>query len=178
MSNRDIVINFMSSIKGRTPILLLSKAARIFKSIYDGRIYDVKNIDDMNLIRDMSISRLHKAVVLEDLSSLYTDEDILKLIEESSLQFILLAYRDSLSEVLMSRCKSILKIPDIDIFNCNYTNKLTAYNNITQSNLYGDTMNMYLAENCPSLMRDIIDTQFLKYKERVVSILANMEGDD
>ena len=101
MSNRDTVINFMSSIKDRTPILLLSKAAKIFKSIYDGRIYDVKNVDDMNLIRDMSISKLHKVVVLEDLSSLYTDEDILKLIEESSLQFILLAYRDNLSEVLM-----------------------------------------------------------------------------
>lgn len=178
MSNRDTVINFMSSIKNRTPILLLSKAAKIFKSIYDGRIYDVKNIDDMNLIRDMSISKLHKVVVLEDLSSLYTDEDILKLIEESSLQFILLAYRDNLSEVLMSRCKSILKIPDIDVNNCNYINKLTAYNSITQSNLYGDAMNMYLAENCPSLMRDIIDTQFLKYKERVVNILANMEGDE
>lgn len=178
MSDRDIVIRFMSSIKGKTPILLLAKAAKIFKSIYDDRVYNVKNEDDMNLLRDMSICKLKKPVVLEDLSSLYTDEDILKLIEESSLQFILLAYRDNLSEVLMSRCKSTLKIPDIEVNNCSYLNKLTAYNSIKQSDLTGNTMSMYLAENCPSLMRDIIDTQFLKYKERVVSILANMGGDN
>lgn len=34
MSYRDEVIDFMQDIKGKTPILLLSKAAKIFKNIY------------------------------------------------------------------------------------------------------------------------------------------------
>lgn len=174
MTNREQVIQFMSNIKGRTPILLLAKAASIFKDMYSGRVYDIKNEDDVQDINNMNISKLNRAIVIEDLSSLYTDEDILKLIEESNLQFILLAYKDNLSDTLMSRCKSILKIPDIEVTECKYISKTSALSAIDGMN--ADNSNKYLAENCPSLMRDMIDTQFLKYKERLVNILANMEG--
>lgn len=176
MSNRDLVIQFMNSIKGRTPILLLAKAAKIFKDIYSGRIYNIKNEDDVLDINNMNISKLNKAVVVEDISSLYTDEDILKLIEESNLQFILLAYKDNLSETLMSRCKSVLKIPDIEIKQCAYISEKSALSTINSGKMNADASNLYMMENCPSLMRDMIDTQFLKYKERLVNILANMEG--
>ena len=175
MTNRDTVIQFMNSIKDKTPILLIARAAKIFHNIYTGRIYDVHSEEDMDIINNMSISKLTKPVVISDLSSLYDDEDMLKLIEESKLQFILLAYKDNLSDVLVSRCKSILKIPDIDINECKYTSKKSALSSLEKINNPYE-VNLFLAENCPSLMRDMIDTQYIKYKERVVNILANMEG--
>ena len=47
MSDRDEVIKFMSNIKGRTPILLIGKAANIFKKIYSNRIYNLKCEEDL-----------------------------------------------------------------------------------------------------------------------------------
>ena len=175
MTNRDTVVQFMNSIEGKTPILLIARAARIFQNIYTGRIYNIQNEEDMSIINNMSISKLTKPVVISDLSSLYDDEDMLKTIEESKLQFILLASKDNLSDVLVSRCKSILKIPDIEINDCKYMSKKSALSSIEKLNNAND-INLFLAENCPSLMRDMIDTQYVKYKERVVNILANMEG--
>ena len=173
MTDKEKVIKFMSNIKGKTPILLIGKAATIFENIYSRRIYNIKNEDDMKDVQGMSECRLNTPVVLKDLSELYTDEDLLKLIEESSLQFILLAYKDNLSDTLMSRCKSFLKISNIDVHKCKYISKKSALSSMT-GDRYKD--NIFLMENCPALMRDMIDTQFLKYKERVVGILANMEG--
>lgn len=177
MTNRDTVINFMINIKGRTPILLISKAAKIFKSIYSGRVYNIKNEEDIKSIENMNISKINRAIIIEDLSSLYNDEDLLKLIEESKLQLILLAYRDNLSDTLVSRCKSILKIPDIEVKHCNYINEKSALDTIKSSNYSYDIQNMYLAENCPNLMRDMTDTQYLRYKDRVLNILANIGGN-
>ena len=176
MSNRDLVIQFMSNIKGRTPILLLAQAAEIFKNLYSDRVYNIKNEEDLEDIQNLNISRIRKPIVVEDISSLYNDEDILKLIEESNLQFILLAYRDNLSETLMSRCKSMLKIPSIEINQCNYISKKSALSTIeTFDNDYTRT-NKFLMENCPDLMRDMIDIQQVKYKDRLINIIANMEG--
>lgn len=176
MSNRDLVIQFMSNIKGRTPILLLAQAAEIFKNLYSDRVYNIKNEEDLEDIQNLNISRIRKPIVVEDISSLYNDEDILKLIEESNLQFILLAYRDNLSETLMSRCKSMLKIPSIEINQCNYISKKSALSMIeTFDNDYART-NKFLMENCPDLMRDMIDIQQVKYKDRLINIIANMEG--
>lgn len=176
MSNRDLVIQFMSNINGRTPILLLAKAAEIFKNIYSDRVYNIKNEEDLEDIKNLNISKIHKPIVVEDISSLYTDEDILKLIEESNLQFILLAYRDNLSGTLMSRCKSILKIPSLEIKSCNYTNKKSALSAIESLRNDSYKSNLYLMENCPELMRDMIEIQQLKYKDRLINIIANMEG--
>lgn len=177
MSNRDFVIKFMSNIKDRTPILLIANAAKIFYHIYSGRIYNVRNEDDMTTIKNMSISKLTKPVVISDLSSLYDDEDLLKIIEESDLQFILLAFRDNLSEVLVSRCKSVLKLTDLEVKQCNYISKKSALSALEQFDSNIDAANMYLTENCPALMRDINDARNLKYKDKVVNILANIGSD-
>ena len=47
LSERDEVINYMKVIENRTPILLIEKAAIIFKRIYRGQIYQLNNLDDI-----------------------------------------------------------------------------------------------------------------------------------
>ena len=111
LSERDEVINFMKVIENRTPILLIEKAAIIFKRIYHGQIYQLNNLDDIELINNMTIAKLNKVTVISDLSFNTNTENILKLIEETSCRLILVASRDNLPETIISRCKNILKIP-------------------------------------------------------------------
>lgn len=128
----------------------------------------------MKDIENMSVSKLSNYVVLYDLSNIYNDEDLLKLIEESSLQLILLASRDNLSDVLISRCKTILKIPDIDVKPCKYISEISALSTISTL----DNSSKYLMENCPQLEYDLSRVQFLKYKDRLANIIANIrEGE-
>ena len=65
MSDRDEVIKFMSNIKGRTPILLIGKAANIFKKIYSNRIYNLKCEEDLQDINNMNISNGSTANIRE-----------------------------------------------------------------------------------------------------------------
>lgn len=177
MTDREEVIKFMSKIKGRTPILLIGKSARIFRNIYSGRIYNLKNEDDMQDIYNMNISKITKAVVLDDLSQLYNDENLLKLIEESTLQLILLASKDNLSEVLMSRCKSILKLPELAIEKCKYIKENSALSSVnSMTNL--EEAEVFICNNCPQLLYDKNRTKQFKYRDRIVNILANINSKE
>ena len=76
LSERDEVINFMKVIENRTPILLIEKAAIIFKRIYHGQIYQLNNLDDIELINNMTIAKLNKVTVISDLSFNTNTENI------------------------------------------------------------------------------------------------------
>lgn len=175
MSDRDEVIKFMSNIKGRTPILLIGKAANIFKKIYSNRIYNLKCEEDLQDINNMNISKITKAIVIEDLSLVYNDEDFLKLVEESTLQLILLASKDNLSEILMSRCKSILKIPELEIDKCNYIKEASALSTINSMSSVEEA-EVFLCNNCPQLIVDKNRTRQFKYKDRLINIIANLNS--
>ena len=151
LSERDEVINFMKVIENRTPILLIEKAAIIFKRIYHGQIYQLNNLDDIELINNMTIAKLNKVTVISDLSFNTNTENILKLIEETSCRLILLASRDNLPETIISRCKNILKIPLLESNTFNLIKKKEAYSSLISSleEATSDERNMYIAENNP-----------------------------
>lgn len=175
LSERDEVINFMKEIDGRTPILLIGKAAYIFKRIYRGRIYQMNNLDDIEIINNMNIAKLNKVVTLFDVSFMTNTENMLKLVEETSCRLILLASRDNLPETIISRCKNILKIPFAESKELNLIKKKDAYNMLANSEDTLDEKTLFIAENRPSLMLDLEDTKELRYKDRIRSILSNIE---
>jgi hypothetical protein len=171
-SDRDIVINFMNDIKDRTPILLIGNASIIFKNIYKKRIYSALSDTDMSVINNMNIAKMHNVIVIDDLSYLYTNEDLLKIVENTSLRLILLADKDNVSDTLVSRCNSILKIPYSVSKIPSYESETTClYNTKSMSQ---DASIKYIAEHSPALLFDINKAKKTKYKDRVVEILANI----
>lgn len=170
------IYNTMKDVTDKTPVLLVGGAAMIFKRLYKGNIYHLENTEDVKeFISNFYGIEYNKPVVVEDLSILYRDSIILKLIEEAKLPLILLASEDNISVPLQSRIKTYIKYPADNDFGCNFTSILEANQHIIDSELSGRELDKYLAENCPELIALNEDMKLRKHKDKLVQILGGIK---
>lgn len=175
MNRYDYIYDFMKDVKNKTPILLIGGASVIFKRMYKGPIQYIENTNDAKeLISNYYSIEYNKPIVIEDISLLYRDSILLKLIEEIKLPLILLASEDNLSITLHSRIKTCMKFPLDNNTNCNFISVKEAQIQINQEELSGRELDKYLAENCPDLAMLYKDIELRKNKDKLIQILGGI----
>ena len=109
----DDINKVIDNIEEYSPVLLLGSAVQDFKKVYTSKIEKVKNIED---VRDLvgyykGIRELDYILVIDGLSFLGKDAifTLLKLVEDSELDIILLSKFDNVPAVIVSRVKFIVK---------------------------------------------------------------------
>lgn len=174
MTKVEIVYNTMKDVTDKTPVLLVEGAAFIFKRLYKGNIYRLENTEDVKeFITNFYDVEYDKPIVVEDLSNLYRDSMMLKIIEEIKLPLILLASRDNLSTTLQSRIKTYLKFPNDDCFTNSNISIKEAQQYIVNKDLKDEELDKYLAENCSDLAFIYEKVKTKKNKDKLIQILGS-----
>jgi len=169
------IYNIMKDIKGKTPILLLEEASIIFKRIYKGKIFKIENTEDAKeLISMYSNIDYNKPLVVEDISLLYRDSIMLKMIEEINIPLIFLASLDNLSNPFYSRMKTVIKFPNDEDTECSFMSVRDAQSSITQDELSGYQLDKFIAENCPQLSIIYKNIKYRKNKDRLIQIIGGL----
>lgn len=95
------------------PLLIMGDAVTDFKKNYFGKINSAENMEEMRelIAYYTSISYLDRILVLEDISLFAKKGEgvLLKFVEETPLDLILLSRFDKVSNVLLSRIKRVVK---------------------------------------------------------------------
>lgn len=175
MNKYEYIYNEVKDIRGKTPILLVGGASFIFKQIYKDVIHRIENTEDAKeLISSFYNIEYDKPLIIEDISLLYKDSILLKLIEEIKIPLVLLASEDNLSIPLYSRMKTIIKFPIDNNTNCNFISVKEAQIQIDQDELTGKALDKFLAENCPDLAIIYKDIEIRKNKDKLIQILGGL----
>ena len=99
--------------KNDFPLLIMGDAVIDFKREFDGPIVSVKDITELKEIIAYysGISQLDRILVIEDISFLgkAVNTTLLKFVEETKLDLVLLSKYDRIDEVLLSRIKLVVK---------------------------------------------------------------------
>ena len=99
--------------KGDFPALIVGDAVVDFKKEFNGPIVSVKDIAELKevIAYYSGISQLDRILVIEDISFLGKDVNtsLLKFVEETKLDLVLLSKFDKMDEVLLSRIKKVVK---------------------------------------------------------------------
>ena len=95
------------------PLLSMGDAVTDFKKNYSGKINAAENMEEMRepIAYYTSISYLDRVLVLEDISLFAKNGEgvLLKFVEETPLDLVLLSRFDKVSNVLLSRVKGVVK---------------------------------------------------------------------
>lgn len=175
MTRIEYIYSIMKDVTNKTPVLLIGGAATIFKRLYKGNIYRFENTDDVkDFITNFYNVEYNKPIVIEDLSLLYRDSLLLKMIEEIKLPLIMLASEDNLSIPLYSRVKTCIKFPQDDDTKCNNISILEAQQHISEEELTGRDLDKYLSENCPDLAKLYRDVKLRKNKDKIIQIIGGI----
>lgn len=163
-------------IKTKSPILLIGKAVSLFKKIYKGNIFELKNTDEVKqFVSEYTGIEVPKPVVISDIGYLQPTAAflLLKLVEESKSTIILLSTNDNISSILLSRVKEIVKFPVDENTNNSMMSVCDAYN-MVYSNNENKPMNKikFYAENCPLLYKIENDVPYSKYRNSIIEILG------
>ncbi len=179
MTRLDYIYQTLKDIKGKTPVLLVGGAAILFKMIYKGNIYKIYNTEDAKeLITNFYGVKYNKPIVIEDISALYRDTILLKLVEEIKLPLILLASEDNVSVPLQSRIKTYIKYPkDLD-FKCDFIPILDAQEYIDERNLTGLELDNFIASHCPDLAMYYKMMEVRKNKDKIIQIIGGLEKNE
>lgn len=114
----------LKGIADKSPVLLVNKAALIFKEGYSKEIYHVENQDELKeLVERFTNTPYSGLLVIDDISRVWDLSVLLKFLEEATFPIVLLAYKDTdtLSTTLLSRIKTYIKYP-YDVVSTNLTN--------------------------------------------------------
>ena len=177
MTDREYVYENLKTIKNKTPLIIIGeRAIYIFKRMYSGNIYKLENFTDVrDFISEFSGIELNFPVVIEDISKLYRDTPLLKLVEDSKFPLVLLASQDNLSNAMMSRVKTIIKLPDED-YKCSLSSIQSALSELKDKELSKEENIKYLAENCPQLLVLQDKIKKIKNKDKITQIYAGLEN--
>lgn len=179
MTRIEYIYNILKDIKGKTPVLLVGSAGFLFKRLYKGRINRIENTEDAKeLISTYYDIEYDKPVVIEDISLLYRDSILLKLVEEIKLPLILIASEDNISVPLQSRIKTYIKYPNDLNIECKNQGILETQQYIDENELQGKELDKYLADNCPILALHYDSMKMRKNKDKIVQILGGLEKND
>lgn len=175
MTDLEYMYENLKSIKNKTPLLIISKAVSLFKKMYRGNIYNLNSLEDVReFISEFSGVALDFPIVIEDVSNLYRDSSLLKLVEEASFPLVLLASKDNLSNAMMSRMKSILKIPET-IEEHSFISINQALADIKSNDWSQDEITKYTAYHCPQLLVIQDRIKKMKNKDKILQIFAGLE---
>lgn len=103
------------AIRNNKVTLLLGQSTQIFKQIFKGEFHTITTADEVKqFISDYMLPN-DKPLVFEDLSLMTNQVQayLLKFIEEPPTPLVILASKDNISPVILSRCKKIIKLADI-----------------------------------------------------------------
>lgn len=176
MTDIEYMYEQLKTIKNKTPLLIIGKRAMyIFKQMYKGNIYILENLSDVrDFISEFADVELSLPVVIEDLSNLYRDSSLLKLVEDSKFPLVMLASQDNLSHAMMSRVKTIVKLPD-ENYRCNFSNIESTLAELKEKELSQEENIKYLAENCPQLLFLQDKIKKMKNKDKITQIYSGIE---
>lgn len=176
MNRYEYIYNIMKDVTNKTPILLVGQAMNIFKEMYKGNIYRLENTEEAKeFISNFYNIEYNKPIIVEDISLLYRDNILLKLIEEIKLPLILLASEDNISIQLQSRIKTYIKFPVDNDFGCSFISILEAQQYINEHELSGKALDKYLAENCPELVELNSRLKLRKNKDKLIQLIGGLK---
>lgn len=177
MTKAEYIYNTMKDVTNKTPILLIGGAMHIFKMMYKGNIYKIRTTEEVKeFITNFYGVDYDKPIVVEDISLLYRDTMLLKLIEETKIPLILLASEDNMTKQFHSRIKLMIKYP-LDLnYKCSFTNILDANDYINNEKLTGKDLDTYIANNCPELALIYDTVKHKKNKDKIIQIIGGLEN--
>ena len=165
--------NLLKGIRDKSPVLLVEKAALVFRENYHKEVYRVDNQKELKeLVEAFTNISYTGLLVIEDISKIYDLSVLLKFLEETNTAVVLLAYQDcaSISSTLLSRVKTYVKAPYYPI-NSNLTNAKDAIDlwNMEQNKQDQD---MFYAQESPELY--YLKTKSSRYKcnTKIVELLV------
>lgn len=176
----DTLIDKLSNIREKTPMLLLEKASTIFRNNYRGEIYSIEGVDAAReLVEKFYGLPIDKLIVISLDNITYTNKTLsimLKFIEDSIYNnLVFLSSEDIISSTFMSRIKYIVKIP----FNKGANNKLLSaseaqsyYNTIRKHGNRDRSIDMIFAEESSDLYHYYYITQKYILKSKYISLLG------
>lgn len=113
MTGREQIISLLKEVADRTPAVIMGDGVKEFMSIYKKQIRAVRTADDLRelLAYYHSISVTEYPLVIEDISFVprTAHPSLLKFLEETKLDVILLSTFDVFDSVILSRIKTIIK---------------------------------------------------------------------
>lgn len=179
MNRAEFIYETMKDVTNKTPVLLIGGAMQLYKMMYKGNIYRLENTEDVKeFISNFYGIEYNKPIVIEDISLLYRDNILLKLIEETKVPLILLASEDNISVPLQSRIKTYIKYPSDYNFECNFIPILEAQQYIDENELSGRALDKYIAENCPKLALLYDSMKLRKNKDKLIQIIGGLEHNN
>lgn len=114
--------------------LLVGKAARVFKRMFSGELYTMTKADEVREFLNQWNIQHDKPIVFEDMALMTKSVQayLLKFIEEPPAPLVILASKDNLSPVILSRCKRVIKLEEA------FTTKNVGISNFIESKLKAD----------------------------------------
>lgn len=161
-----------------TPVLLIGGAVIYFKQRYKGKINMLRNIEDTrNFVADNVNKFYNVPLVVDGIGSLTPNAQatLLKYIEEARTSIFLLSEQDTVSEIIKSRCRRILKLPLSEKVTSKLMPAKKAYEAITaklQEDTQPDDRDKLIAEYSPTLYNLEYQINGKSNKEKLIELLS------
>lgn len=170
---KEELFNRLSGIKDKSPVLLIEKAALMFKENYSKEIYRIDSQEELkNLVESFSNTPYSGLLVVEDISNVYDMSVLLKFLENIDFPIILLAYSDNnnITNTIISRIKTLIKIP-YDSVKSNLVGAREAIDmwNIEQNRMDQDK---FFAQESPELYYLKLKSRKFKCNTKIVDLLS------
>lgn len=144
--------------ENRCPILFIGRYVNAFKRVYKGNITRIYTLDNVrNVLQEYDgIDEIRNPfLVLEGVGSLsgIGQNSLLKFIEESKLNLILLSYNDKVLSTILSRMRTVMKswypVKELKFLGMSTANSMLKEKKQQGMKEYEEIQ--FLADNCPSL---------------------------
>ncbi len=163
----------LKGIASKSPVLLVNKAAILFREGYSKEIYHVENQEELKeLVERFTNTPYSGVLVIDDISKIWDLSVLLKFLEEATFPIILLAYKDTntLSTTILSRIKTYIKYP-YDVVSTNLTNAKDALD-IWRVEQDKSNQDRFYAQESPELYYLRIKSTRFKCNTKIVELLA------
>ena len=118
MTERDLMIKMASQltpdlVKEFRVTIIIGDAVELFKKMIKSPYYTITKADEVREFLANHTMPNDTPIIFEDLSLMTQNVQayLLKFIEEPPAPLIILASKDNISPVILSRCKNIIKVP-------------------------------------------------------------------
>lgn len=137
-----------------TPALLMGGYSKEFKAMYNGSILHAYTFDDVReIVETYSGVGRSSLTVIDGVGFLspVAVRTLLKFIEEATFPIILLSYKDTVPDVILSRMKFVLTKPVFEVGNFDFGSlgSCIDYLSNQEEKVHDYERYLYYAENCP-----------------------------
>lgn len=172
----ESLFNRLNNISTKSPVLLIEKAALLFKENYSKEIYRVDTQEELKyLVETFTNTPYNGLLVIEDISNVYDMSVLLKFLENIDFPVILLAYSDNsnITNTITSRIKTLIKIPYDSI----KSNMISAREGLDLWSMEQNKSDQdkFFAQESPELYYLKLKSRKFKCNTKIVDLLS-MEG--